>query len=150
MMSQNHHFDSSPVFRKSKGVKSAGSLLMKEMNVRLKDHWFPLPSKPPFPLPEWKWQRDVWLIYINSTLLMVRYHLSSQREDNQKNLMQCWSFDDPAFWFAAIAKPPRQVTCHWRCILKEYLFVTVLFHLSSRKHQHFPQGLEGGNGETTF
>lgn len=56
----------------------------------------------PFSLPERKRRGDVQLIYINSTPLMMRYHLFPQQENHQKDLTPSCSFDNPALQPAAM------------------------------------------------
>lgn len=55
----------------------------------------------PFSLPERKQRGAVWLIYINSTPLMMRYHLFSQQENHQKDLTLSCSSDNPTLQPAA-------------------------------------------------
>lgn len=55
----------------------------------------------PFSLPERKQRGATRLIYINSTPLMMRYHLFSQQENHQKDLMLSCSSDSPTLQPAA-------------------------------------------------
>lgn len=55
----------------------------------------------PFSLPERKQRGAVRLIYINSTPLMMRYHLFSQQEKHQKDLILSCSSDNPTLQPAA-------------------------------------------------